>query len=164
MGVYYHKMRLTSFVFTSTSDSRIFLAMIICCFIKFSLHVFLPITVDAVHYCGVIMGTNVSQMTRLTVVYSTVYSGADRRKHKSSVSLAFVRGMLRWPVNSPHKGPVTWKMFPFDDVILITSFVRRYHSMKTLTRLLAIYEGNPSVTDGWIPTTKRLICGAFMLL
>ena len=32
--------------------------------------------------------------------------------------MAFVRGIHRWPVNSPHKGPVTRKMFPFDDVIM----------------------------------------------
>ena len=37
------------------------------------------------------------------------------------MSLAFVRGIDRWPVNSPHKGPVTRKMFPFDDVIMITT-------------------------------------------
>ena len=39
-------------------------------------------------------------------------------KHQSSASLAFVLGIHRWPVNSPHKGPVTRKMFPFDDVIM----------------------------------------------
>ena len=39
------------------------------------------------------------------------------KKRQSSASLAFVRGIHRWPVNSPHKGPVTRKMFPFDDVI-----------------------------------------------
>ena len=54
----------------------------------------------------------------LTSVYSTVYSGADQRKYQSSASLAFVRGIHRWPVNSPHKGPVTRKMFPFDNVIM----------------------------------------------
>ena len=43
---------------------------------------------------------------------------ADRRKHQNSTSLAFVRGIQRWPVNSPHKGPVTRKIFPFDDVIM----------------------------------------------
>ena len=48
---------------------------------------------------------------------STVYSGADQRKHQSSASLAFVRGIHRWPVNSPQTWPATWKMFPFDDVI-----------------------------------------------
>ena len=70
------------------------------------------------HYCDVIMGANASQITSLTVAYSTVYSGADQRKHQSSASLAFVRGIHRRPVNSPHKWPVTRKMFPFDDVIM----------------------------------------------
>ena len=65
-----------------------------------------------------IMGTIVSQITSLTIVYSTVYSGADQRKHQSSASLAFVQGIHRGPVNSPHKWPVTRKMFPFDDVIM----------------------------------------------
>ena len=51
-------------------------------------------------------------------VKSIVYSGADQRKYQSSASLAFVRGIHRWPVNSPHKGPVTRNMFPFDDVIM----------------------------------------------
>ena len=40
-------------------------------------------------------------------------------KHQSSAWLAFVRGIHWWPVNYPHKGPVTRKMFPFDDVIMI---------------------------------------------
>ena len=47
-----------------------------------------------------------------------VYSGADQRKYQSSSSLAFVRGIHRGAVNSPHKWPVTWKMFPFGDVIM----------------------------------------------
>ena len=70
------------------------------------------------HYNGVIMNAMASQITSLTIVYPTVYSGADQRKHQSSASLAFVRGIHRWPVNSPHKGSVTRKMFPFDDVIM----------------------------------------------
>ena len=60
-----------------------------------------------------------SQITSLTIVCSTIYSGGDPRKHKSSASLAFVLGIHRWPVNSPHKGPVTWKMFPFYDIIMV---------------------------------------------
>ena len=44
--------------------------------------------------------------------------GVDQRKHQSSASLAFVWEILRGPVNSSHKGPVTWKMFPFDDDIM----------------------------------------------
>ena len=65
------------------------------------------------------MGTTASQITSLTIVYSTVYSGTDQRKHQSSASLAFVRGIHWRPVNSPHKDPVTRKMFPSDDVIMI---------------------------------------------
>ena len=53
--------------------------------------------------------------------YSTVYSGSDQRKHKSSISLAFVRGIHQRPVNSPHKGSVKRKMFPFDDIIMNVS-------------------------------------------
>ena len=64
------------------------------------------------------MSAIASQITSLTSVYSTVYSAADQRKHESSASLAFVRGIHRRPVNSPHKWPVTRKMFPFDDVIM----------------------------------------------
>ena len=74
--------------------------------------------IHAYHYNNVIMGTITSQITRLTIVYSTVYSDADQRKYQSSASLAFVRGIHRGPVNSPHKWPVTRKMFPFDDVIM----------------------------------------------
>ena len=65
------------------------------------------------------MGVMASQITSLTIVYSTIYSGADQRKYQSSTTLAFVRGIHRWLVNSPHKRPVTQKMFPFDDVIMI---------------------------------------------
>ena len=63
-----------------------------------------------------------SKITSLTIVYSIVYSGANQRKHQSSLSLAFVRGIHRWPMNSPPKGPVTRKMFPFDYVILIPKY------------------------------------------
>ena len=44
-----------------------------------------------------------------------------RHYGQSSASLAFMRGIRRWPVDSPHKGPVTRKMFPFDDVIIAES-------------------------------------------
>ena len=60
------------------------------------------------------MGTMASQITSLAIVFLTVYSGADQ----SSASLAFVRGIDRWPVNSLHKGPVTRGMLPYDDAIM----------------------------------------------
>ena len=69
----------------------------------------------ASHYNDVTVSLMASRITSLTIVYSTVYSGADQRKHQSSASLAFVRGL----VNSPHKWPVTRKMIPFDDIIMI---------------------------------------------
>ena len=71
------------------------------------------------HYCDAIMSAMASQITSLTTVYSTDYSAADQIKHQSSASLAFVRRIHRWPVNSPHKWSVTRKMFPFDDVIML---------------------------------------------
>ena len=60
-----------------------------------------------IHYSDVIIGAIASQITSLTIVYSTVYSDADQRKHQSSGSLAFHRE----PENSPYKWPVTRKYF-----------------------------------------------------
>ena len=74
------------------------------------------------HYSDVIMSVMVSQITGVSIIYSTHCSCTDQRKYQSSASLAFVRGIHRSPVNSPHKGPVTQKMFPFDDIIMIAPF------------------------------------------
>ena len=71
-----------------------------------------------IHYGDIVMGTVASQITSLTIVYSTIYSGADQRNHQSFALLAYVWGIHRGPVNSPHNWPVTRKMFPFDDVIM----------------------------------------------
>ena len=64
------------------------------------------------------MSAMASQITGVSIVYSAVCSGAGK-KHQHSASLDFVRGTYRWPVNSPHKGPLTRKMFLCDDVIMI---------------------------------------------
>ena len=76
------------------------------------------------HYTDVRMSVMGSQITSVSIVCSTVCSGADQRKNQSFASLAFVRGIHQWPVNSPHKGPVMRKMFPFDDVIMSQGKVR----------------------------------------
>ena len=76
------------------------------------------------------MDSIASQITSPTIVYSTVHSGSDQRKHQSSASLAFVWEIHRWPVNFPHKWPVTRKMFPFDDVI-------RQHTLSTCVHPLS---------------------------
>ena len=90
------------------------------------------------------MGTMASQFTSLNIVYSTVYSGAVQRKHQGFASLAFVRGIYRGPVKSPHIWPVTRKMFPFDLVIInskshmavgiLASFHRFYILKRKCTR------------------------------
>ena len=70
------------------------------------------------HYNDVMISTMASQISSLTIVYWSLYSGGVQRKHQSSASLAFVRRIHRWPVNSSHKEPGTRKMFPCDDVIM----------------------------------------------
>ena len=69
------------------------------------------------------MSAAASQITGVSIVCSPVCSGAPQSRHQSSASLVFVRGIHRSPVNSPHKGPVTRKMVPFDDVIMKTAYV-----------------------------------------
>ena len=100
------------------------------------------------HYDDVIMSAIASQITSLTIVYSTVYPSADQSKHQSSASLAFVWGIHRGPVNSPHKWPVTRKMFPFDDIIMEYHCTLWRHQMETFTALLSHCVGNPPITKG----------------
>ena len=84
------------------------------------------------NYSDVTMSAIASQIAFLAIVYSAAYSGPDQRKHQSPASLVFVRGIHRWPVNSPQQWPVTRKIFAFDDVIMIH---RKQHiSIPLLTR------------------------------
>ena len=70
------------------------------------------------------MGAIASQITSLTiVVYSTVYSDADKKKPSKLRVTGLCVGNSPGPVNSPHKWPVTRKMFPFDDVIMCTDYI-----------------------------------------
>ena len=64
------------------------------------------------------MSTMAARITSVSIVYLIVYSGADQKKYQSSASLAFVRGIHWWPVDSPHERPVTRESFPFDDAIM----------------------------------------------
>ena len=99
------------------------------------------------HYSDVKMGTIASQITGLTIVYSTVYSDADHRKHQSSASVAFVRS----PVNSPHKLPVTRKMFPFDDVIMVCMMML-WHGNTALSLALCTSRHWILLTRGSLPS------------
>ena len=84
-----------------------------------SIHTWYKQVIQLTYYRDVIMSAMASHITGASIVYSTVCSGADQRKHQSFASLVFVRGIHWWPVNFRDKGPVTRKMFPFDDVIMV---------------------------------------------
>ena len=102
----------------------------------------------------VIMGAIASQIISLTIVYPIVYSGADYRKYQSSALLAFVRGILRWRMNSPHKWPVTRKMFPFDDVItneLLGCSCRGLRLLQIVNMLFRINDPCRTAPRIWIP-------------
>ena len=77
------------------------------------------------HYSDAIMSAMASQITSVSIVYSAVCWGGDQRKYQSSASLDFVREIHQWPVNSTHQGPVTRKMFQFNDVIMETASIYR---------------------------------------
>ena len=83
------------------------------------------------------MRTMASQIMGISIVCSTFCSGADQRKYQSFTSLAFVRGIHQWLVDSPHKGPVAWKIFPF---MLWTSPV-----LQTRTE----YNANEGLVHSW---------------
>ena len=80
------------------------------------------------------MGAMASQITSHTIVYSTVYSGENQRKHQSSASLAFVRWIHQRPVNSPHKWPVTREMFSLNDVIMLRRCKPAFPTHVSITR------------------------------
>ena len=130
----------------------------------------LPARGLCVHYNDFITGAIASQITSLTIAYSNVYSGADQRKHQSSASLAFVRGIHRGPVDAPHKWPVTRECFHLTTSsysariernirsqnwrhayeephsTLDTRYARWRHQMDTFSALLALCVGNLPVT------------------
>ena len=105
--------------------------------------------IQEAHYCDVIMGAMASEIASLTIVHSTVHSGADQRKHQSSAaSLAFVWGIHRRQLNYPHKWPVRRKMFPFDDVIMSHGPCKPLMCHSPVRHVIHVsYSRNMSVTD-----------------
>ena len=86
------------------------------------------------HYGDVIMSTIAFKITSLTIVYSTIYSDAVQRKHQSSASLAFVRGIHRGPDEFPAQMASKAKMFPFDDVIMTISNQQKHNQILNCER------------------------------
>ena len=108
------------------------------------------------HHGDVIMGAMASRISSLAFVCTTVYSGADQRQHQSSASQAFVLGIHRGPVNSPHKRPVTRKMSQFDDVIMNLSntiWINNYIHYKVWDEIIYPFPnfiGGTVEVCGWI--------------
>ena len=80
-------------------------------------------------------------------------------------SPAFVRGIHRSPVNSPHKLPITRKMFPFDDVIIckvpVTSIAAMYIfryliNIALCFRCLDSYYGNRPIEKDY--PAREMLC------
>ena len=81
------------------------------------------------HYNDVIMSLMAYLIISLTIVYPSINSVTDQRKHQSSATLAFGQGIHRWPVNFQHKWPVTREIFPFDNVIILPTWINSNRSM-----------------------------------
>ena len=99
------------------------------------------------HHIDIIMTTLASQITSITVVYSTVYSDADQNKHQSSASLAFVWGIHRgrW---IPRTKASYAEMFPFDDVMLLPA--HDWHFLcQPLQKEISIWQETVSPTINW---------------
>ena len=116
------------------------------------------------HNSDVIMNAKASQSTGVWIVCSTVCSDADQRKHQSSALLAFVRGIHRWSVDSPHKGPVTRKMFPFHDVVILPilrkfryfiCFARKFALGMACTRFLCRFLSDFCARSGFYSKSKH---------
>ena len=97
-----------------------------------------------VNYSDVIMNAIESQIAGVSILCSTVCS--DQRKYQSSASLAFVREIHPWPVDSHHKGPVTRNMFLFDDVIMWASHMITHSVYPTNIRFpkIGYHRGMPN--------------------
>ena len=75
--------------------------------------------ISQIHYSNVTMGALTSQITSLTIVYSTVYSGTEKKKTSKLRVSGLCVGNSPGPGDSQHKWLVTRKMFPLDEVIMI---------------------------------------------
>ena len=100
-------------------------------------------------------GDDVSEITGVSIAYLTIGSSADQRKYQCYASLAFVRGIHRWPVDSPYKGPVTRKMFPFDYVIV-------YESCCTLIQILLSFDWRRTDNKSWSESTMLHLTDAYI--
>ena len=69
------------------------------------------------HYSDVTISAMASEITSISSVSSTVGSDAHQRKYQSSASLAFVRGIPRWPIKLQINTFLQWTYEPVRDWI-----------------------------------------------
>ena len=89
------------------------------------------------HYIDVIITTMGSQVTSLTVVYSTVYPDANQRKHQSSASLAYVWGIHRERWIPRTKGQLRGKCFHLMTLLCVSKIpfnLTRANELMSLSR------------------------------
>ena len=105
------------------------------------------------HYVDVIMTSMASQITSFTVVYFQSFILAQIKENIKAPRHLPLCGNSSGPVNSPQKGPVTRKMFPFDDVIM--GIVSRWETLAC--HMISFYAKLPTKTGGglWRRTTPR---------
>ena len=115
-------------------------------------------TGDALHYNDVIMSAMASQLTGVSIIFSTV------KTHQRFASLIFVRGIHQRPVDSAHKGPLTHKMFPFYEVATGDAVMCQW-TRTSLVQILAFLFGakpfSEPMLDYWylVPLKQNAIFG-----
>ena len=118
------------------------------------------------HFCRITVTSQWAKWRLKTptpgVFAQSFFSGAHKKNHQSPVSLAFVRGIHRWPVDSPHKGPVTRKMFSFDALIMEAA-----HKPAMMFRCIVIIpapssSGEGNVVERVIDSDMVLLMGSFL--
>ena len=102
---------------------------------------------SSTHYNDIIMSTMAFQITGVSIVYSTICSGTDQRKYQSSASLAFVRGIHRWPVNSPSQYKDNLSRYGYS-----------HYNDEKVVRPSFLYNGNPYIGKApWYWDSPRIL-------
>ena len=137
IDIWHWLRRSTNFSGTLSAGSYIRFGSVLLRWVTHRLIYLLRICYDELYYSDVIMGAMASQITSLTIVYSTVCSGADQRKTSKLRVTGLCEGNSSVTGEFPHKGPVTRKMFSFDDVIM-ESTLEQTTSIVTLGNITVV--------------------------
>ena len=107
------------------------------------------------HYNDVIMGAMASQITSLTIgLLNRLFGRRSKKTSKHCVTGLWQR-IQRWPVNSLHKWPVMWKMFPFDDIMQAAYFWDNYVYFSCSTPKKKVLFTKEMTSDQWTAVSSR---------